>query len=190
MDNYFENDDLELTRKERWILSNQFLILEALYPAQADRLAHQRGAIENGYELEYEEICQNIYADTLSRQECKDILDVMSMYDAIEHALDAGSPAAKEIGTFKGFDGNNETKQMSYAQYFCSKDRFARFAGREFNSHFPSLESYGRMLQAWRESPDKWNPTEADLARISEARIHPSHRDEWRRRPKAEAPAD
>ncbi len=52
---------MKLTRTERWILSNQYRILEALYPDERGSLEKARIALESGYELEYDGMSQRIY---------------------------------------------------------------------------------------------------------------------------------
>ena len=44
------DNDFKLTTLDRLVLSNQYRILEALYPDEAETLAIKREAIENGYE--------------------------------------------------------------------------------------------------------------------------------------------
>jgi hypothetical protein len=39
---------MKLTRTERWILANQYRILEVLYPKEADSLSYAREAFEHG----------------------------------------------------------------------------------------------------------------------------------------------
>jgi uncharacterized protein YfbU (UPF0304 family) len=87
-----------------------------------------------------------------------EVLNTLDMWDLIEiaHAkLDAKAKArvekdAEPFGKnprFHGFDGNNESRQMSIARFLIEKmDRFARFKGMELNSHMPVLESYRRMM--------------------------------------------
>lgn len=82
-------------------------------------------------------------------------VNLLEMYDMLERSFDALGPEDRadiEAWTieFRGFDGNNETTHMSVAQFLVEKmDRFARFAGREFNSHAPSLGMAGRMFEVY-----------------------------------------
>jgi uncharacterized protein YfbU (UPF0304 family) len=48
-----------MTRIERKILSNQFTILEHLLPDQG--YGRLREIVENGYEIEYSDVLQDIY---------------------------------------------------------------------------------------------------------------------------------
>jgi hypothetical protein len=52
---------MKLTRTERWILVNQYRILEALYPDEAKWFAENREALSSGYELHYRGMIDFIY---------------------------------------------------------------------------------------------------------------------------------
>ena len=60
---------MKLNKKERLNLVNQFLILEKLYPNEADYYAEHRQALQEGYELHYKWIYENMW-DGLSEEEC------------------------------------------------------------------------------------------------------------------------
>lgn len=51
---------MDLTREQRWILANQYRILERLYPNEAECHAKAREVLENGYEFNYDWIAQHI----------------------------------------------------------------------------------------------------------------------------------
>jgi uncharacterized protein YfbU (UPF0304 family) len=169
---------MTLTRTERWIISNQFHILEILSPKEAQHFANGREALECGYELEYEELCQNIYkeGDTLSNEACEEVINILDMFDNLKRCFDALPPKSGiEEGRvkFPGFDGNHETKQMAYARYFCD-GRTPRFTdlprANNFNSHMQSLPRYRSMLHEWERSTDKNNLTKDDILRIVSAK--------------------
>lgn len=67
---------MKLSRTERWMLSNQYRILEALYPADAGSYARHREALESGYELHYDWMIGSIYddKDTLSSEDCREVM--------------------------------------------------------------------------------------------------------------------
>ena len=168
---------MKLSRVERWILSNQYRILEALHPDDADYYANAREAIENGYELHYRSISQYIYDDVMTDEECEEVIDILSMFRALRRTYEAlpdKSGIAEQRVTFVGFDGNDkvEGRYLSYARYFCNQEggRFTEIGrGDDFNSHWPALETYRRMLQAWNVSPDKYNLSQEDIIRITSA---------------------
>jgi len=147
---------MELSKLERLNLINQFLILEKLYPEEADYYAKHRKAIQEGYKLHYRWIFEHIY-DEMSEDECQEVLDILEMYRAFAWSY-MGITGKKEVDErlkFEGFDGNNESNQHSYASYFIIElDRFQELLyGKEyndFNSHMPTMDRYRRMLEVWK----------------------------------------
>jgi uncharacterized protein YfbU (UPF0304 family) len=149
---------LKLSRIERFTLSNQFKILEALYPSDAEYYRNHRKAIEEGYELHYPWMLEHIYDDGLSESQCREVLDILQMYRSMYFAIDKhGLP--KHLHDYKwpfpGFDGNNEGSLMSYVRYFIEDlDRYPELRdGKDycdFNSHTPMLDVYKEMLGKWR----------------------------------------
>ena len=49
-----QNNPNSLSRHERLFLYNQYKILEALYPGEAEYYSVKREALEYGYEIEYD----------------------------------------------------------------------------------------------------------------------------------------
>lgn len=167
---------MHLSRIERWLLSNQFAILAKLYPQEAKEYERMKEAVDWGYEFEFHEMAQHIVADGMSEDACKEVLEILSMFDYLKNGYDQLSDKSgiDEHGvTFIGFDGNNETSYLGYAEYFCSKGRFGNLNIRDFNSHCPTIDMYRRMLEAHRESKDKYRLTKDDIVRITAARPFP-----------------
>lgn len=166
---------MEFSRKERIILCNQYLILEKLYPEDAEGYAQTRKALECGYVLHYSDLAQNIYEDELSEQECQEVLDILSMYSFLTFAyknLKDTEGIDEHCIKFDGFDGNNETIRMGYVRYFI-KDlgRFQELdSSGDFNSHAPRIHRYQKMLREWQLSSDKFKLTKDDIIRITSAR--------------------
>tara|TARA_R110001599_G_scaffold153651_1_gene338958 strand:- start:2751 stop:3239 length:489 start_codon:yes stop_codon:yes gene_type:complete len=146
-----------MDKLKRYELINQLLILEKLYPEEADYYAKNRKALENGYELHYSWLTENI-SDGLSEEECKEVLDILDMYRSITFSwqrLHEGEELPENL-KFQGFDGNNETALMGYVQYFIiDLGRFDELTyGKEhpyFNSHGHMLGQYRRMLSVWKQ---------------------------------------
>lgn len=87
----------------------------------------------------------------------KHVLDVLDMWKFIEDGyadLDGNGKKLFAEGTgsshaprFAGFDGNNEADEYSAAKFMINKmGRFQSFAGRDLNSHSPSVERNERRL--------------------------------------------
>ena len=147
---------MKLDKKERLNLIHQFLILEKLYPEEADYYASNRKALEEGYELHYDWIFQNLW-DDLSAEECKKVLNILDMYRAINFSstkINNERLNGHYWLKFKGFDGNEETEYMAYCRYFIvDLDRFEELRYNQeipdFNTHFNAMPKYTAMLNRW-----------------------------------------
>jgi len=164
---------MDLTKLERIGLINQFLILEKLYPEDADYYAKHRKAVQEGYKLHYEWIFEHLYEE-MSEDECREVLDILEMHRALAWSyMDiTGSTDVEPKYRFIGFDGNNESSQLSYASYFIiDLDRFQELLyGKEYwdlNSHMPTLDKYRRMLDIWR-SIDKQNKMRLSMEQMNQ----------------------
>lgn len=87
------------------------------------------------------------------------VVNVLDTWDFIEGRLE--KLPAKDVEKvkavnhgylpkFAGFDGNNESALMSISRFLVEEmGRFSRFKGRDFNSHAPTADRYGRMAAAF-----------------------------------------
>lgn len=87
------------------------------------------------------------------------VVNVLDMWSFMEEAYSRLTPAQKltiteEVGPwatdvqFAGFDGNNESSQMSIARFLIEEmNRFSRFKDRDMNSHSPTYDRYSRMYE-------------------------------------------
>ncbi|MGB1322848.1 MAG: YfbU family protein [Vibrio gallaecicus] len=162
-----------MDKLKRFELINQLLILEKLYPDEADYYAKNRKALEYGFELHYSWLTENL-SDGLSEQQCKEVLDIMDMYRSITFSWSRINPD-KELPTeykFRGFDGNNEGDLRSYVQYFVVE--LDRFEELRYGQSFPSFNSHTRMLETYRKQLEVWKKfdfdlTEDEIASVMEA---------------------
>lgn len=169
---------MTLTKLERLNLINQFLILEKLYPEDSDYYAKNRKALQEGYKLHYKWIFEHLY-DELSEEDCKEVLNILEMYRAIawSYMQNTGKSEVDEPRyQFLGFDGNNESSQLSYTSYFIIElDRFQELLyGKEyndFNSHMPMLDKYRSMLAVWERvaGQNKMRLSKTQIEQILEA---------------------
>ena len=151
-----------MDKLKRFELINQLLILEKLYPEEADHYAKNRKALEYGFELHYSWLTENL-SDGLSEEECKEVLDIMDMYRSITFSWNRIHPD-KEIPKeyrFRGFDGNNEGDLRSYIQYFIVE--LDRFDELRYGSSFPSFNSHTRMLKRYKKQLEVWKKCDFDL---------------------------
>lgn len=165
--------DMELTKKERLALIYQLRILEALYPDEAADFSHKRTALEDGYALHYEWLTENL-SDELSKEECREILDILDMYRAITFGIqkldDGDALREHNLAKFRGFDGNNEGQLMAYVRYFIiDLDRYDELKQGKlpsFNSHTPMLETYRAMLERWKSLDNKFELSRGQIAAL------------------------
>ena len=166
---------MQLSQVERWILINQYRIMEILDTERADQYARVRKVLESGYELEYNSISQHIGGATLGVEECREVRDILSMFVALQSsyaALINTSGIEEQDITFRGFDGNSETMQMSYTRFLVDQKQMFTDLSRAdgFNSHVPVLDTYRRMLKEWEQSISKYRLTNNDIIRILASR--------------------
>jgi len=167
---------MELSKKERLSLINQFLILEKLYPGEASYYEQHRIALQHGFQLHYGWILENVW-DDLSEKECRKVLDALDLYRGIVssfNALPEKDGLSESTVRFPGFDGNNEPHYLAYARYFIvDLDRYEELIrGQEypgFNSHCPMLETYGRMTLLWSSWHRPYNMSAAQIRTLLEA---------------------
>lgn len=106
------------------------------------------------------------------------VVDVLDMWRFIEAAYeklskkdkDAVEKEAHPFGKhvrFAGFDGNNETSHMTIARFFVEKmGRWSMFKGRELNTHFPSINTYRRMLAVFELIRPSLAGAELDVSQL------------------------
>lgn len=167
-----------LTHLQRHMLSNQYRILEALYPQEAPYIAQDREAIERGYEAEYDRIITEPLGDPLSEDDCEKIIEILQMHRALRQAWDRLNPQTlvEDDITFNGFDGNNEISALVYTRYLLKTRGLwieLHQTGHDYNTHFPTAELYNRMLVAWNQSANRSLLSLIDLERIIAARRYP-----------------
>lgn len=168
---------MELDKVDRLMLSNQFKILEKLYPEESDHYHRHRKALEEGYTLHYDWMFDNIYEE-MSVEDCREVIDILDMYRAITFSYqkldEKGELGSHPYFKFRGFDGNNETKQMAYAHYFMiDLDRFQELkydqTAPDLNSHSQMLPKYRNMLSIWENCEDKNHLSGKDIESILSA---------------------
>ncbi len=169
---------MKLTKTERWILFNQFQILEKLGKykfADTETCRRTAEALRCGYELDYKNLSGHVCddPDVLSESDCVEVLKILSMYDHLQHSYDklgANSSGDDLDVVFPGFDGNNEGSLHAYARYVVGPERFASLRSRhnDLNSHMPYLESYRVMLERWKniQARSRGLLSAADIAEI------------------------
>jgi hypothetical protein len=166
---------MKLSKLERIILLNQYIILEKLDPKEAKYYEQNRKAIEEGYTLHYKGLTKRLY-DELSEEACQEVRDILNMYKALTFSfkkLEDKSEIDKDKIKFCGFDGNDEveTKMMRYVEYCVNylkefKELRDVHEFPDYNSHEPMLDKYRRTLNVWKEYAGKNNLSKEDIIRI------------------------
>ena len=104
---------MELTKKDRLVLINQYAILEKVDPSNAKGYVNKRTALEAGYALHYSWLFDGI-EDDMSIEDCEEVLSILEMYRAIAFScfkINNTRNIDNPKWRFPGFDGNNETEQ-------------------------------------------------------------------------------
>lgn len=165
---------MKLDKKERLSLINQYLILEKLYPEEADNFAEYRQVLTEGYESHYSDIFDHLY-EGLSECQCSEVLSILNMYRYLNdtsNELSFDRVQSHAWFKFKGFDGNNESHQLSYVNFQLNKlNHFAELKNDKayYNSHMPTLNKYRAMLAVWNNLDGTIDPTEDQLLEILES---------------------
>jgi|SRR5690606_1796675 len=165
------------TRVERLILFNQYKILERLDPENADSYQKMQEILENGYELEYQWKTEFITddRDVMSTDQCRFVINVLSMYEALQRSYDRLSNKGTiepRMVEFPGFDGNHEPKYLGYTRFLINREEkftYLRTSSDDLNSHFRTLERYRRMLAVWRELGESYDLTSEQIQAILNA---------------------
>ena len=164
----------KLTRIERLILSNQYRILESLYPDEAEYYENNRKAIEEGFELHYDDCFSVLSEDVMTEEECSEVIDILNMYRSLTFSNKEEYGIDNYKLKFDGFDLNDEYegKRVIYARYFINDlDRFDELKyGKSYadcNSHSLRMNMYRRMLEAWKKLDKKYKDlTKEEILRI------------------------
>lgn len=139
---------IELTDAERLILAGQHDILAVLKPDEADY--HQRLAnnLRYGHRWLYEKQLQ--VNDVATPEDENFVLDVLGFFSLLRNSFEALSDTTgiEELDiTFPGFDGNNESELLSFAQALTDNGQFQDLLGDVAkNSHMPTRRMYHRMM--------------------------------------------
>ena len=147
---------MELTRKDRLLLWNQYSILEILQPEDADHYKELKAILENGYKLHYDNLCPHIDEVEFSEEAAIEVISILGMFEVIQDSLaDVGTIEGIEdwMVQFAGFDGNNECEQLGYLRFLVDRqERFQHVVTRRgYNSHAPLLGRYREMLARYKE---------------------------------------
>lgn len=153
--------NLKLTKAERSILINQFLMLKLI--DKQDSTSHYRvedydnfiSILHNGYEGFYDEFLPR---DILPKEVSDEVLDIIYMYDRATISYENLSDDEKENIdkydiTFRGFDGNEEIEHYGIYKFIIEDlQKFGHmFKDEHLNSHSSKLEKYRHQLELFEK---------------------------------------
>ena len=167
---------MKLSRTERWMLSNQYRILAALYPQHAATYNDYVVALERGYATVIDRMAEHILRDDTTHKESEEVDEVLQMYDALQRAFRTlDDPYGMESFQlqFPGFDGKTERDYLGYAHYALERERRHQnlASARDLDTNgTPMLRQYRRMLDEWKKRGNGSRLERNDILAILEAR--------------------
>lgn len=173
---YKKGAAVTLTKTERVMLMNQYLILAELNASDADSYRRHAKALSSGYTSEYEFL--EHMSDELPEDQCDFVSDVLNMYDGLQASFknlpSTGTITAAQV-KYKGFGGNEEVELMSYSRFIVDEtDRWTYLdLNKDHNSHALSSPGYRRMLAKWKEFGESYELDAAQLKAVIDASRYP-----------------
>ena len=153
---------MELDKKDRLILINQYKILTILNPDESVRYSGYIRTLEQGFELNYDTMAGWI-TDGMKQEECGEVVDILEMYRCLNTSflkLKDKVGINKKHLDFPGFDANEEEKELAYVEYLLyTLNKFKEFKKRgkypDHDSRTPALNKYRAMLRVWESLSNK-----------------------------------
>lgn len=136
---------MELTKKDRLILINQYQILKRLDPDSAKQYEQAIEILTNGYTLLYSRLGAGLTDSELCADKAQLVMDIIGACQAIE-AYKSANPDDKEVSghawaKFRGFDANTEAEYLGYARFLLQGNCPA--------SEAPTVAKYRMIASIW-----------------------------------------
>ncbi|RQW63264.1 YfbU family protein [Vibrio viridaestus] len=163
---------MEMTNAQRLILSNQYYLMSQLDPENSKKYKRLQTIVERGYELNMKEMNKDF--GCLHDDECKEILDILEMYHAMQESH-KNLPAEQQLNVdvrrlqFLGFDLSSEPQLVNYVRFLIdSEGMYNQFdrGDHYFNSQVPMLDKYQRMLKTWKNCPRQYHLSPSEFGQI------------------------
>lgn len=151
---------MELTKKDRLILFNQYEILKLLSADDTEAVKHYdalQDIMFSGYKQDYDMLVEH-FSEDVPESITRMVWDVLQMYRMLNNSYSSLTPQEQEDIDerhliFRGFDGNDEIDHYSYCNFVLLKlnryEEFTEGGQRDFNTHSATISRYERMLQKW-----------------------------------------
>ena len=169
---------------KRMVLANQYRMLAILDADSSDHWTKAVNMAQEGWPVESlpdVSMMQSYLRDALTREDQQFVLDALNVFELIQDGIKKGFKPAYDMAAIKfpGFDGNNETKLMSYARHVVEGEgrfEYVERSSSSFNSHMPNVELYQRMISAWERRGRITRVDKSLFDALIEAQVHPSRR--------------
>ena len=169
--------DIELTDKERLFLANQYEILATLNDDKDFALRAE--TLKAGHKWLYDQFFDSL-SENLPDSQAQYGLRILGIFGNLQASyrdLTDKSGIDEKVLAFPGFDGNNESELLSFADSLIKHRKFESTLGKSVrNSHMPTSSIYGRMIQRWQELDSPSYPYGKEtIQEILASRTHPEH---------------
>lgn len=163
-------ETITLSLPERLILANQFQILAARNPAEAEDYKKLITIAERGFSEQYGRLFEGFDRVGLTLEQCEYVGQVLDTFWCIQDSYDgladkAGLEPADVV--FPGFDGNNELSFITYAKFRLND---GDFKGLRYvpglNAHRPTESRYCRVVQRYESTTAGTHSHELSAAQI------------------------
>lgn len=172
---------MAISKAHRILLINQYKILGLLDEENKDYYDNLVEIYEWGYTKLYLE-AQDLIYEELSDDAQIFVWDVLGMYDLINVHMEENPSECEKIkshdhSAFGGFNGNNETDMMGFAQYLVEREGYydsIKNARKQkglpsFNTHCPMSQKYRAMLDQFEKIKGKGDWTEKEVLQVLDA---------------------
>lgn len=150
---------MELSKKERLILFNQYEILKHLNPDEKKYYEINQDILQGGFVYDYNELYSFLDGETpVSVSEF--VYEVLQMYRCIRDSYynynEQDKMEFEKLNPkFQGFDGNEEPDYYSYACFLLEKlgkyEESYENGKISPNSHCNMVKEYEEMISRWKE---------------------------------------
>ncbi len=148
---------MKLTAAERWILANQYRLMQMLSDRPVPLFEHAITILENGYEDQYKYAAQYLKEDPFRQDVAEEVKDILQMFREMQWAsenIEDRGLLESPLFEFQGFDANNSFDHLSYAQFLHELGEYRELGNRlEWHSHSDNIGTYRAMVQAWKALP-------------------------------------
>ncbi len=167
-----------LSRVERLILWNQLeLQKKGKTGFEKQELASGQEVLSQGFESYYENVLRPIDSSSVSTEDCRYVLKVLSMYRAFDTFAAANKGHGFESHAwfrFWGFDGNDEPEYVNLVNFVIITQGLFQEIKPDFdknggNSHCRTSDTYRKMLAIWDGLPNQHFMKPAEIQQVLEA---------------------